>query len=359
MEALRVGLMVGSGNVGGAPTRYFHNLVRHLQNDDRIEAIVYCRGDPKDVFGPDTDGRQLPDKSIPPRWHTKINADELDLLHLGCNELFGEYPAYRTDVPVVATSHGVEHWNTELPDEVNVSGRLKWRLRIQDVLRALTLDRVFCVSEYVAETLRSQIPFGNSRLRATYEAIDDVYYTLPKQNRPEGAPEQYMLHVATDPGIKNTETAIKAAQSCAADLPLYIAGVTREDLPASTSGNVHTLGFLKPSELVTWYDNAACLIHPSFHETFGRPIVEAMTRKTPVVASDLCAIPEISNGAALLINDPTDVPKFADALDKIVSDEMVRSELVKKGEKQANKFTWENHLNTIISEYRGLHAEQS
>ena len=48
---------------------------------------------------------------------------------------------------------------------------------------------------------------------------------------------------------------------------------------------VHWLGFVSEEELVELYRHATALVFPSRYEGFGLPILEAMARRTPVIAS--------------------------------------------------------------------------
>ena len=49
-----------------------------------------------------------------------------------------------------------------------------------------------------------------------------------------------------------------------------------------------------------FYRAADVFVYPSFNETFGLPILEAMACGCPVVTSDASAMPETAGGAAIL-----------------------------------------------------------
>lgn len=72
---------------------------------------------------------------------------------------------------------------------------------------------------------------------------------------------------------------------------------------------VHFLGSASDSELSAWYRTADVLVLPSLHECFGMPVVEAMMRGLPVVASDAGSLPEVLGHAGLTagVSDATEL----------------------------------------------------
>ena len=75
------------------------------------------------------------------------------------------------------------------------------------------------------------------------------------------------------------------------------------------------VGGVPLEETVHFYRSADVFVYPSFNETFGLPMLEAMASGCPVVTSDTSAMPETAGGAALLA-DPKDPDSIADAIVK-------------------------------------------
>jgi glycosyltransferase involved in cell wall biosynthesis len=73
----------------------------------------------------------------------------------------------------------------------------------------------------------------------------------------------------------------------------------------SLRGLVHELPRCTDRELHAWLGHAQALLFPSFAEGFGLPLVEALARGTPVIASDLASFRQAAG----------DVPEYADPLD--------------------------------------------
>ena len=57
-------------------------------------------------------------------------------------------------------------------------------------------------------------------------------------------------------------------------------------------------GYIAQSELIALYDAATVFIYPSLYEGFGIPLVEAMARGVPIVASRIPSTEEVAGDAA-------------------------------------------------------------
>jgi glycosyltransferase involved in cell wall biosynthesis len=99
-------------------------------------------------------------------------------------------------------------------------------------------------------------------------------------------------------------------------------------------------GRLSTEDLKLVLGAAFALTYVPYFEGFGIPIVEAMNCDVPVITSNVTSMPEIANGAALLV-DPFDVDSIADALSKLYCDAHLRSQLIEKGRMRKLDFSWD------------------
>lgn len=98
-----------------------------------------------------------------------------------------------------------------------------------------------------------------------------------------------LLYVGRVDRNKNIETTLKVLELLneeGIDTRLTVVGqIMYDSAKQSLEQNVHTtvVPFMDKEELVRYYRNGDIFIMPSFHESFGRVYVEAMTQGTPVI----------------------------------------------------------------------------
>ena len=114
-------------------------------------------------------------------------------------------------------------------------------------------------------------------------------------------------------------------------------------------------GFVPDDLLPALYSAADVLAFPSLYEGFGLPILEAMACGTPVVASRASCLPEVAEGAALLV-DPDNVDGLAIALEQALCDTDLRRGLIEQGSSRAAEYTWQRAAERLLEVYRSLGA---
>ena len=108
--------------------------------------------------------------------------------------------------------------------------------------------------------------------------------------------------------------------------------VPREQLAAreaagADAARIHVVGNVPYAEVPAWYRGASLFVFPSYLETFGHPLLEAMAADVPVLAADIAVSREVAGDAARYF-DPTDVDALAREMARGVDDDALRSRLV-------------------------------
>jgi glycosyltransferase involved in cell wall biosynthesis len=114
--------------------------------------------------------------------------------------------------------------------------------------------------------------------------------------------------------------------------------------------HVRFFGFVPEAALAVLYRKAAMFVFPSLYEGFGLPPLEAMAAGTPVITSKVSSLPEVVGDAALLV-DPMDAGAIADAMARLLDDEALRRDLVRRGHDRARVFSWSRSAARIREVY--------
>lgn len=106
-------------------------------------------------------------------------------------------------------------------------------------------------------------------------------------------------------------------------------------------------GYVDDDDLPSLYAGATCFCYMSIYEGFGLPPLEAMKSGTPVIVSNNSSLPEVVGNAGILL-DATDEMGLVDAFEKILSNEELRQDLIRRGLERSEQFSWERCANRII-----------
>jgi glycosyltransferase involved in cell wall biosynthesis len=194
-------------------------------------------------------------------------------------------------------------------------------------------DAVIAISETVSQALVQSIP--SEMVYIVRHGVDERYRVDNVDNR-----DDFVLHVSLAAPRKNPEVLVETVRRL--DIPFKIAGSGWEEYFAGepATENAELLGYITEGELIGLYKRASVFYFPTLHEGFGLPILEAMAAGAAVITTNAYAVPEVANGAALLL-DPNDVDSHITAIREIFSDDAQRKALAKKGVAHAKGYTWD------------------
>ncbi|MEL6344484.1 MAG: glycosyltransferase family 4 protein [Myxococcota bacterium] len=115
---------------------------------------------------------------------------------------------------------------------------------------------------------------------------------------------------------------------CAGSLyrnPAYVAQVQQEAM--SLGERVQWLGELDTASLHDAYQRTDLFILPSFYETYGMVLAEAMTAGLPIISTRGGAIPQTVPASAGVLVEPGDISGLASAIRSVLTDERTRERL--------------------------------
>lgn len=185
----------------------------------------------------------------------------------------------------------------------------------------------------------------------------------PCLNRYGLAFKRYALCVSTLEPRKKIANLLQAYEclpnSVREQYPLVLvggAGWLSDDLHATidrlaAQGWLRYLGFVPEADLPALYAGAQAFVYPSIYEGFGLPVLEAMASGVPVVTSIFTSLPEVTQGAAWLV-DPDDIDALTQGIHTSLCDEAWRATACETGLAKASNFTWNRCVEQTIDVYR-------
>jgi glycosyltransferase involved in cell wall biosynthesis len=166
-------------------------------------------------------------------------------------------------------------------------------------------------------------------------------------------PEKFLFYPAQFWVHKNHLRLIEAFAEAVIEVPdlkLVLTGKKRDEYDVvmraigkfGLSDKVCHLGYVAQEDLQAIYQLATALIMPSLFESVSIPIYEAFQAGTPVMASDILAIPEQVGDAGLLF-DPTSVASIKQAILTMTDDPVAARRLGKRGQDRMAAMTPERY----------------
>jgi len=278
----------------------------------------------------------------------------LELRRRPVDLLFVQYTApLFAPCKVVTTIHDISY--EHLPETFNRRSRFQMKLTIRHTARHA--DHVIASSEYSRQDVIDMYQLRPEKVTAIPLAAPASYKPVTDQSRLNLIREKYsikgdfILGVGSIHPRKNLSRLISAYAALVKrrdDVPALILVGKKGWLSDETfnakelSGlgdRVRFTGFVPDEDLPPLYSAAKIFVYPSFFEGFGLPPLEAMQCGTPVITGNRTSLPEVVGDAGLQV-DPFQIDAIADAIEKVLSDEKLSSELSERGLKRAEKFSW-------------------
>ncbi len=273
----------------------------------------------------------------------------------------------RSAVPVIMLARNLSvYGGKSVSGEFQLSYILHSLLRKQPVFMTMRRARhVIFVSNVFRDFVLAQLPLPLEKTSVIHHGINPAFLKRidpalrPVMERP------YLLSVSTVFPHKNFETMIRAYAELSPDAPdLVIIGEIvdqkyYQSLMALVQekgliGRVHFPGQIPYKDLPGYYQGAEAFISSSRLETFGHPLLEAMSSAIPVLASNLPVYREICADAALYF-EPLDSSGLAAAIRQALTP-VTRQALVDAGLVRTRQFSWENVGRQLIDVFE-KHAD--
>lgn len=211
-------------------------------------------------------------------------------------------------------------------------------------------DLIIAVSESSKEDTMKFFKIPEKKIKVVYMGYKEIC-AVPESE--VSLPEDFFLFVGVIKERKNFFNIVKAfelfkKENSGSNYKLVAAGKTGNDYykmikkyidDNNLNKEIIFLEYLNDSQLSYVYKRAKALIFPSIVESFGFPVLEAMSCGVPVITTKYQGPSEIGKKSALLV-EPGEPEDIAGAMNLVVNDKNLREELSKKGRIRAKNFSW-------------------
>ena len=291
----------------------------------------------------------------------RVRADRPDLLHV-------QYTApLSCKVPIVVTVHDVSF--LEHP-EYFPHGRA-WQLQ-RTVRRTVELAaRILTVSEFSRRSILKVYGYlDEDKVVVIPNAAGPAFRPLPRAAaapqvaRRFGISTPFVLSVGDLQPRKNQIGLIRAFARLAWAYPqlrhnlvlagkeTWFAGRVRDAARESgVADRIQFTGFVSDDELQQLYNACDLFVFPSFYEGFGLPALEAMACGRAVACSNVTALPEVVDSAAILF-DPYSTDEMVRALADLLLDADLRARMERLGTQRAAQFSWQKAADLALEVFR-------
>lgn len=340
---------------GGIPkyTRELTSAMAHIAPDTEFVVLQHRRQPERIVSAPNVTRRVI---YTPP--HHRLEQVTLPI-EIGAIRpsvaLFPDFiaPLYRT-FPAVVTIHDLAflHFDDLLDDNAKA-----FYTRVG--MSAQRAQGIIAVSESTKRDIIERLDIPADRINVIYEAasahfvpLEQIPHERKRINGFDVAAQSYMLFVSTIEPRKNVPLLLHALRICRDRHPnrnyqLVAAGsrgwrekpIIQQIEHLRLGDAVTLLGTVHDDDLHWLYANARLYANPSRYEGFGLPLLEALACGAPSIASDTSSLPEVGGHAVQYL--PVDDPgAWADAIELVWSDDVLRREMSARGPVQAAQFSW-------------------
>lgn len=350
------GLLGGFEKEGFLPRKDFLFLVR--EKDPRLESL----GNARQFFSPIY--------SVQEQFEYPFLTRHCRLWHSPHYNI----PLVKGKTKLVVTIHDIIHWvfRAQFLSPLKAfyaGGMLTWAVK--------SSDHIIAVSQHTKKDLMAQFGAEEKKITVIPEGVRENFHEIaPDLLRPAfqqvqkkyNVPDRFFLYVGLMKPHKNVLWLLRLFRQLRAEgkVQSMLVLVGRKDsqypkgyqelaLLASDQDVIH-LPRVENDELLTLYNQAQALVHPSLYEGFGLTPLEAMACGTPVITTNAASIPEVVGDAAVRVDVVTEDP-MRQALIRMEEDAVLRESYRLKGLERVKLFTWRDMARKTAAVYEKVLAE--
>lgn len=359
----------GTAQAAGIGT-YTEELIGELLKQDKVNRYTVFT-DPKTVqffpfYSPNLDKKPTPyphysysEQIFFPRQIASANVDLIHYTNFNSPVLF-------RSVKSVVTIHDLTLWF--FPGRIHKSAFKRWAYRYIIRKSCENAAAIIAVSKATKDDIVKHLGIPESKITVIHEAVTNRIAEVKDTKKIEAIKTKYditrpfFMYVGQWRQHKNLVRLIRAfalmRRRYDIDHQLVLVGKVDPLAPEvqatinqlNLQNHVVLTGYVSDGEIGAFYSAAEAFVFPSLYEGFGLPPLEAMAVGTPVVSSNVSAMPEVL-GAAALYFDPEDIEDMAAKMHEIASSYSLRKSLRDKGFSQVKKYSFSKMARQTLEVY--------
>ena len=361
---MKIAINALPAKVGAGPTFYRSFLPALAAIDTKNEYLVLVARDQQDLFPiPEPFRRVVVD--APNGYAARFVWEQLALpfllRKLGVDLLYNQANTVSLFAPcrkVMVITGANQYSRLSFPQTLAYKIK-QFALRLVTAASARVTEKVIFISENSRRLIQQRLRLPDERTAVVYYAWEP--WTADEWRPPE---DDYILMVSLLWPHKNLERLMRAFDllverhgykgslvlAGGASTPSYFKLLQQLRDELKHGDRIVFTDWLSREQLAGYYRHARAFVFPSLEETFGLPLVEAMGFGLPIAASDASLarnappcfnpFPELSGDAAIYF-DPFDADDICAAMQRLLADEALRTQLSARARERVGRFTWE------------------
>lgn len=332
--------------------RYLANLLDYWKTENNVEFVLYSMENVKNPFNIHSTALYY-NFSLP----RQAKKDKVDILFLP----FYMRPFF-CKVETAVAVHDISYFVH--PEWFDFYHRIIYKILTKRAIKKSKF--IFVCSEYTKQEILKYFSknIDAKKIRVVYLASDKKFNNLKDKNKIQEIKQKYklkdkyLLYIGTIFNRRHVLETIKAFESLLIACPGLVEGqllvggrnLTNpfQDIDAEINlinskldGKIIKIDHLDENDLVYLYQGAEMFIYLSEYEGFGLPPLEAMACGIPVLTTKMTSLGEVLGDYPIAVDNPSDINEIKEKMLKILSDEYLRSEMIKRGLERVKQFSWE------------------
>jgi len=365
---MKIGVMLRHINELGGVVVYTKSIIKNLLSIDNTNEYIFIYND-HSLLGSYSEHANVKEVVIDIR--NKLLWDQVGVPQVVKREKIDVIFNPKLSIPLFAkckkifTLHGLEQF--ALPNVFEWYDHMYFRFMTP--LYCRRAHAIIVMTDTGKHDLKRYLDVKNDKIEVICESCNEKF-KLPKDDRESrrirkkySLPHDYIFFIGGITPLKNFSNIVKAYNIIKdrVSVKLVIAGFKRwkfsRDIDLirqlKLQDHVINLGYIDDEDLPYLYNCAKCLVFPSLYEGFGIPILEAQASGCPVITSKTGCTPEVSGGAATLVN-PYNYREIAQAIFNILNDNNLREKLISDGFENVKKFNWHRTAENTLNLFKRL-----